>query len=735
MKLAVNTTVRTLFLSMALLSVPMAISAQKSTPQVNTKGTVLPTGKEKVSISTITGQQPQVKSNNSKLPSGKMSPTQGQPQKVTGTSKTSAPTNTTTAPVTTTVTTPAVDDPALFWIGKDAIHKSEFEYVYNKNNTDTKTNHTKASVDEYLDLYVNFRLKVKEAEELGMDTIGSIVSELETYRKQLAKSYLFDREVNEKLLVEAYERMKTEVKASHILVKINEPGLPADTLEAWRKIMDIRKKLVKGEDFATLAKKNSDDPSAQQNGGDIGYFTALQTVYPFETVAYNTPVGQISMPVRTKFGYHLVKVTDSRPAQGEITVAHILIKTPKDATPEQLETAKKKIDEAYQKAASGTPFEQLVAIYSEDKSTKAKNGELPPFGTGRMVQEFETAAFGLKKDGDFSAPVKTEYGWHIIRRISKKGVASYEEAKSDLKKRIERDSRSEIAKQTLLDRIKKEYLFTEFPSAKTDLFKRTDSTLTNKFVMADKKGLDKPLFAIAGKSYTQTQFAEYMEANQKKKRNEPAQKIYNDYYEKYVEESLMAYEESQLERKYPEFKSLMKEYRDGILLFELTDQKVWSKAIKDTVGLAKFHEGNKGKYMWDSRVDAEIYTVNGNEKLVNKIKKYAASHTAEEVALKFNAKDPLVVKFEKGVYEKGQKDLVERTAWKPGLGETVANGDSTYSFVEVVKVVPPTPKSLNEAKGFIVSDYQEYLEKQWIADLKAKYPVKVDQQVLASLIK
>ncbi|MDX2002994.1 MAG: peptidylprolyl isomerase [Chitinophagales bacterium] len=630
----------------------------------------------------------------------------------------------------------SVVSPVLFNIGSEAVHADEFEYVYNKNNTDSKTQHTKASVEEYLELYINFRLKVKEAESLGMDTIKSIIDELETYRKQLAKSYLFDREVNEKLLTEAYERMQKEIRASHLLIKIAEPGLPADTLDAYKRVMDLRKRLLKGEDFATLAKTYSEDPSAKTNGGDIGYFTVLQTVYPFETAAYNTAVGEISMPVRTKFGYHLVKVTDSRPAQGEITVQHILVKTAKDATPQQQDEAKKKIDEIYQKAVGGTPFEQLVAQYSDDKSSKGKNGELAPFGTGKMVIEFESAAFALQKDGDISAPIKTDFGWHIIRRVSKKGLPPYESMKAELKKRIERDSRSEIAKNILIGKLKKEYLFTEFPTAKTELLVRIDSSITAKFTMPNKADLDKPLFAISGKGYSQKDLVGYMEDKQKKKRTEPVQKIFNDYYDKFVEESLLAYEESQLERKYPEFKALMKEYRDGILLFELTDQKVWSKAVKDTAGLAKYHEQIKNKYMWDERVNAVIFTVKASEKTLGKIRKYAETHQPEEVALKYNTKSaPNTISYSEDIYEKGQNAAVDKTGWNLVLGENMINKDSTISFVKIMKKVAPTPKSLNEARGFIVSDYQEFLEKQWIQELRNKYPIRVNQETLNTLIK
>lgn len=628
------------------------------------------------------------------------------------------------------------NDAVLFKLDGEQVFVSDFLYVYNKNNNNDKDKFSKESLEDYLKLYVNFRLKVHEAEELGMDTISSLNAELKTYRDQLAKSYLYDRKVNEQLLKEAYDRMQTEVNASHILIKIDEPGLPSDTLKAYKEAISLRNRLLKGEEFHELAAKYSADRSAETNGGNIGWFTALQTVYPFETAAYNTPIGELSMPVRTRFGYHIVWPLDRRPAQGEMTVSHIMLRLPPSPNDQQLKFSLDKANEIYNEAiADSTDWDELVKKYSEDKTTRMKGGLLPPFSTGRMVQNFENTAFALENDGDISKPVQTEYGFHIIKRISKKPAPTYEEVEAELKRRVERDSRSEVAKLTLLNNIKNDYGFKDNSKNKDAVYKAVKELLPKgKVTVTDKSSFTKVLFTLDGKEYTQKDFVEYLEKNTQKKRADAPIKIFNDYYDKYVETSLLAYEETQLEGKYPEFRMLMREYRDGILLFELTDEKVWTKAVQDTTGLKTFYQTVKDKYMWAERANVLLYTVK-DQSLVKKVRKVAAKKDPETVKAKFNKNDNAAVIVQKLKFAKGDDARVDRMAWKPGLGENMENASGSTSFMRIVEILEPTPKSLSEARGFIVSDYQEYLEKQWIQELREKYTVQVNEDVLGSLVK
>jgi peptidyl-prolyl cis-trans isomerase SurA len=636
----------------------------------------------------------------------------------------------------------STDTRTLFTVGGDKVLVNEFEYVYNKNNVNNQADYSEKSLRDYLNLYENFRLKVKEAEAMHLDTISSLKSELEGYRKQLAKSYLTDREISDKLITEAYERSRSEINASHILVRCDENANPADTLAAFKKITALKKRLDKGENFEKVARENSEDPSAKTNDGNIGWFTVFGTIYPFETAVYSLKPGEVSaMPVRTEFGYHLVKVNSVRQARGQIHVAHLLLRFPEKATPEQKDSLKKKIDAIYADITSGkTTFDEAVKTNSDDKATRVKGGELQWFGSGtsiRMVPEFEDAAFGLQKDGDMTKPVMTQFGWHIIKRLEKKEMPSFNDAKGDIKKRVERDTRSQVAKSVLIDRIKKENGFGEMANNNDKFVAKLDSTIFKGNWRPDSalRALNLPLFVLAGKTYTTNDLADYIEKNSKKRSDKNKEALAREYYDGFVTAKCLEYEESTLETKKPEFKSLMKEYKDGILLFELMDRMVWTKAVKDTLGLEAFRKNNEQKYMWADRAEAIIYNCN-DKKICDDAYKMATKKSPEEIKAKLN-KDGAKARVSaiEGKYEKGAYDVVDKTNWKTGLTPITKTNDSSYQFVFVKQIVKPEPKSLKEAKGYIVSDYQEYLEKTWLAELRSKYPIAVDETVFKSLIK
>jgi peptidyl-prolyl cis-trans isomerase SurA len=633
------------------------------------------------------------------------------------------------------------DNRTLFTVGGDKVTVSDFEYVYNKNNVNNQADFSEKSLRDYLALYENFRLKVREAEAMKLDTIPSLKNELEGYRKQLAKSYLSDREITDKLILEAYERSKTEVNASHILVKCDENANPADTLIAYKKILALRKRIEKGEPFEKVAKESSEDPSAKNNGGNIGWFSVFGTIYPFENAAYTLKKGELSEPVRTEFGYHLVKLNDTRATRGQLHVAHVLIRFPDKATPEQKAETHHKADSVYALITSKKiSFDEAVKNFSEDKSSRTKNGELQWFGSGtsvRMMPVFEDAAFALKKDGDISAPVETQFGWHIIKRLEKKDLQAFNDVKGDIKKKVERDSRSEVAKTVLVDRIKKENDFVQFPEVKLNLFKKIDSTILKGNWHADTTLHNSTvLFKIAGKSYTQAEFIDFIGKNSKKRNDKTKDGLLNEYYENFVNTKCLDYEESQLEVKKPEFRNLMKEYKDGILLFELMDRMVWTKAVKDTAGLEEFRAKNANKYMWGNRADVAIFNINDKKAADEAFKMAEKKKTPVEIQAKFNrAGDKAHVSVIEGKYEKGQYDVVDKIEWKQGVTPVNKLNDSSYQFIVVKQIAGPEPKSLKEAKGYIVSDYQEYLEKTWLEALRKKYPIVLDESVFRSLIK
>jgi peptidyl-prolyl cis-trans isomerase SurA len=630
-------------------------------------------------------------------------------------------------------------DPVLLSVGGENVTKSEFERVYKKNNTKDLAFDRK-SIEDYLQLYINYKLKVKEAMELGMDTAQSFKDELGGYRKQLAQPYLVDKDVTESLVKEAYSRLQWDVRASHILIMCAPDAKPQDSLAAYNKIMKIRDEIMKGADFAKEARDKSEDKSAKDNGGDLGYFTALSMVYSFESAAYNAKPGEVTMPVRTRFGYHLIKVTDKRPAMGEVKVAHIMVKVAANAGAEENTNAKNKIDEIYGKLKGGASFEDLAKQYSDDQGSGKNGGVLPPFGAGRMMPEFDKACYDLKNPGDISEPIKTSYGWHIVKLIERKPIGKYEEMQNDLKARVSKDSRSDLSRTSKINSIKAKYQFKQFPKVLDEFMKVIDTTLTEGKWSADAAAkLTKPMFSLTDKNgekkFTQTDFAKYVESHETRKANALPGAVARNMYNDFINETCMNFEESKLDENFPEFKSLMQEYRDGILLFELTDKKVWTKAVKDSAGLADFYSHNKNNYMWPDRVDAVIYTCADAKvaKDVHALMKKTPDLDPDSLTKIINKDSQLNLQIKSGKFAKGDNETVDGIKWEKGMTKDIVKGTQVM-FVDVKDLIPAAPKSLDEAKGLITADYQTFLEKEWIESLRKKYPVTVNQDVVSSLV-
>jgi len=335
----------------------------------------------------------------------------------------------------------------LFTIDGKPTHTNEFIYLYKKNHNNKSQDYTESKIDEYLNLFINFKLKITEAQKRGLDTTAKFTNELHTYREELKKPYRAEKDVLDKLTHETYDHLMQEVKASHILIQIKPDAAPEDTLDAFNKIIDIKKRIVAGEDFEKLARELSEDPSAKYNGGSLGYFTAMQMVYPFEEAAYQTKVGDISSIVRTRFGYHLIKVFDKKPSRGEVEVSHILMRSTKDNEVK----VKNQIFEIYDQLKKGRNWDELCKQYSEDSNTKNAGGKLKPFGVGVLaaVPEFEATAFAIQTPGEVSDPFQSNIGWHIIRLEKKIPTPAYTEIESSLKKRVARDERMKISEEAL----------------------------------------------------------------------------------------------------------------------------------------------------------------------------------------------------------------------------------------------------------------------------------------------
>jgi peptidyl-prolyl cis-trans isomerase SurA len=637
------------------------------------------------------------------------------------------------------------NDEVLITIAGERISKTEFLNIYNKNNVNSEVI-DKKSLEDYLELYINFKLKVKEAEELGMDTVSAFIQELNGYRNQLAQPYLTDEAMNEKLIREAYDRMFFDIRASHILIRMAPDALPADTLAAYNRIVDIQNKIRQGKEFGNMAVEFSEDPSAKDrtgspqrpnmkgNRGDLGYFTVFDMVYPFENAAYNTPVNEVSAPVRTDFGYHLIKVTDKKEALGKVQVAHILIIFPPDASHDDSLRLKDKASAAFAEILEGKNFTEVVKNYSDDKGTVDKGGILPWFGVNRMIPEFIVQISALKNLGDITEPFLTNYGWHIVKLIDKKPIGTYEEKVPEIKQKIARNDRAATSKKAFLSKLKKEYNYHSFPENLSDLYSiMNDSIYKGKWDPSPATGWNEPLFTINERTFTQYDLAIYMSKNQKGiNSNQSLQGIVNTLFGKYEDEMILAYEDSRLEEKYPEFKMLMKEYRDGILLFELTDQKIWSKAVEDTVGLEGFYQKNKQNYLWEERTDATVYTLTDITYLKTVKKLVKKEIPKNDILDQVNQDSLMVLTIINDKFQHGDNEIIDAIDWEIGISGNVVS-DNSASFAVIHALLPPQPKQLNEAKGIITADYQNFLEQEWIRQLRNKYPVEINYSVLSTI--
>lgn len=635
----------------------------------------------------------------------------------------------------------AQKDPVIMTINDEEVTKSEFLQIYMKNNNDPKFD--KASLDEYVDLFKKFKLKVAAAKELGYDTIPAIEKELAGYREQLSRPYLVDSAKNQAIVKEAFGRYKTEINASHILIRVEETASPEDTMKAYEKIKQLKNSIQKGEDFQSIDIGFNPiiEPKEKNIREDLGYFTVFQMVYPFENMAYNTEIGKVSDIVRTRFGYHIIKVHDKRDARGTMTAAHIMIALSGDADQAEVQNAEKKINEIYEKLEGGDDFAKLARLYSDDRGSKQKGGRLPAFGSGtsqRMIPEFEDAAFSLKEDDSFSKPFRTNFGYHIVQRIAFKPIGDLDELNKMLQSKVNKDARGEKTRKFFAEKLKKENKFKDKSKKSLVWFEENlDSSIFKGKWQAPEIAKDKWLFKYNKKKYYMSDFRQYFMDNQRGTARKPFPYIVKNKYDEWVNYVVIEDEKTKLEGKYPEFKALMKEYHDGVLLYEIMKNKVWDKAIDDTTGLKQYFDKNKSKYIWPDRVQAHIY-IAGTDSMANVIYQVLndSTHLDYKAALKlFNKDSQLNVNF------KNEKFNVDSDDFKKYCENNLVgvrkplkiDGENQIYVVNVVENLKETQKSLSEARGNVIQDYQNYLEEKWLDELAAKYTVTVNEEALYSL--
>ena len=642
-----------------------------------------------------------------------------------------------------TVTMAQSNDPVVMKINGKDIKKSEFEYIYSKNNNENAID--KKSLDEYVTLFKNFKLRVAEAEAQGIDTTAAFHRELSEYRVQLAKSYQKAPVLNQQLLIDEYENGKEFIEVSSILVPFpdfqtqNLQILPADTLEAYTKAIQIRNEYLKKGNKATfedLVLKYSGDERSKEGDrpGYMGWVSGLKIYPALAQGLNNTPVGQVSMPIRMNYGYHLIKVLEKKADPGEVNAAHILIACPDGVDTVAVTDALSRVDDIYAKIAAGADFGELAKEHSDDTGSATRGGELSWFGTGMMVPEFNDAAFALEKEGDISKPVKTQFGYHIIRLLGKRASAPFESKKEEIQTKLERTGYFNQLYQPTINRLKNDYGFSAKEETYKELYAAAQTIFPSDSVYLEKfENNTNTLFSAGGENYSIADFISSLKQN-KRSIYSLSTEVLQEKIETYEYNTLLKAEDKLLESKHPEFKNLMQEYRDGILLFEVSNNEVWAKSSSDTLGLKKFFEENKAKYAWDKpRYKGYVVLIKdakAKKKMQKEVAKMNPDAAAQYLLDNYRTDSVSLIKIEKGLFVQGDNQFVDESIFKSGKA-TLPEGFA--DFFMIGKLLPNSPESYTDVRGLVITDYQDYLEKEWLESLNQKYPVEIYQDVINTI--
>ena len=602
---------------------------------------------------------------------------------------------------------------ALITINNEEISVDEFMNIYSKN-IQLVEDKGQNGIEDYLELYINYKLKIADAKSEGFDKKQSYLKEYEKYKNQLINTFLTDKKVTPELLQEAYSRTKVEVKAQHILVRTTGQ----DTLSALNQIREFRSRFL-NESFENL--KNSIHNGNDIFVEDLGYFSAFKMVYDFENAAYNTPVGEISQPFKTQFGYHVVKVLNKRPSLGQAEAAHIMIAKKSNNTEQ---TAEQRINELYRLIEQGESFEDLAKQYSDDKSSAENGGKLKPFKSGEINSElFVDTAFSLDV-GTISNPIQTKYGWHIIKLLNKKPIESFEQLKFELEKKVKRDSRSQVIKKRMVASIMKQYQVQAPKSNTISTFYKKNKD-ESRWILNESLSLENQLIKIKNRVLSYGDFLSFLNNNSKTK------KSLDDHYNTFLENSVMQYKKDQLPFENAEYANVLKEYEEGLLLFDIMEEKIWNRAKNDSTGLLEHYNSNALKFIAPKNISG-IIARSDKKSTLKKVKKlWVKNMSNDEVSKMVNVKNQNVI-FSTGTFEIGSSLLPKNTVFETGISK-ISPLDNSYVILNVLKQQSEKVLSFEEAKGAVISSYQNLLEQNWIETLRAKYSFSVNLNVLNEL--
>lgn len=626
------------------------------------------------------------------------------------------------------------DEKVLMTVAGREVTAGEFIRMYRKSLEPGQKN----SPDDYLGLYVNFKLKVADAINEGIDTTTAFRNELNGYRNQLAQNYLTDNEIKEELLRKTYQRYLTEINAWHVLVSCPENASPDDTLAAWKKAEALRQRIVSGEPFEQVARGASDDPSVKNNGGNLGYFTVFQMITPFEEAAYNLRPGAVSQPVRTPYGYHIIRVAGKRASRGKILAAHIMKVSPPGTGEKEAKAAEEEINDIYRQLQEGASFSEMARLHSDHRESAANGGRLNWFGTGELISELSEAAFAITDTGKFSRPVRTVFAWHIIKLLDRQPPGTFEETRSFLESKLNQTYLNSLSRKSFVEKLKKEYEFTVSQSAMNWFIANTD---TNKIRGLQRYNRAKMpsgnIYSFAGQNFSNRDFAAYLEKRASRLVTTDPEHFIRQSIETSISDQILKYENSVLEKKYPDFRYLMTEFHDGILLFEISGRRIWNRVQEDSTGLYEYYENHKNEYLSPEAVTAKIYTLKkskGEKKFIRNLRKYSRRPDGDSLLLEnYNSENDSLLIIRQGNFIRGDEDVIDRVKWSKGTH--VTKSGAFPSVVVISEVHQPRPLAFEEVQGEMINGYQELLEDRWIEQLKQKYAVKIHDPVLEEIRK
>jgi len=631
------------------------------------------------------------------------------------------------------------NDPVIMSINGKNFNKSEFEYFYHKYNTEDVVD--KLTLSDYVALFKNLKLKVAEAEAQGMDTTLLFLSELSGYRSSEAKPYLEALPTDDDLIEMKFNRIKQQNEISHIQISFPESIrnnsfkiLPSDTIETYLRAIQIRNRLLKGENFEIVAAEVSEDANIakSERPGYLGWFAGLMLNPIFEDVVFTTPVNQVTPPIRTNAGYHIVKVHAKKEVSDQINAAHILILCPQNADEEQVDEAKKKMDGIYNEIKNGADFSALAKENSQDPGSAPKGGELGWFGYGAMVREFQDAAFDLKEIGDVSKPFRTQFGFHIVKLLERKPLA-IEDKRKDIESTMNSGGYYLQIHQTGIDKKKKEYGFLKNDEGYQMLISKANTVYpTDSAFFAYFETQNIPLFTIGDTNFSSVDFINYLRKNSRSPFTLSTELLI-DRLLWFEYACLLDAEDKSLESKYPEFKNQIQEYRDGSLMFEISNKDVWGRASEDTEGLTAFFNRNKKNYTW-SEPHYRGYIVLAKDTQAKKKMQKEISKKDPDTAIRYLLDNYIVgdvayLKVEKGIFKKGDNAFIDEAAFNSGKATRTPDFQDFFLLGKLLK----SPETYLDIRGEVIADYQNYLEEMWLKQLNEKYEVVIFTDIINTI--